>query len=184
MDCTATVKRTGNSPNGDHLTAKFNVPDFPDEVNIKGTTDTQGLRGNSGVWISGNKYGTKDHTPAVTLVLLKGGVAVKECPYDEDGNLNIPTATITNFALTSANGTVTASWLSVKEIGLALYIIDRKLQGVASWDLAVQIAFPQGSGSQYDITDTPPTSGIFDYQLRAQFGNGTEKVIASGTVTV
>lgn len=78
------------------MQAKFEGNIKPDACCVKGTTDLQPLRGNSGVWLSGEKY----MSPQVTLQLFKNGSFVKECSYDLAGNLIAtppPPASVTDF---------------------------------------------------------------------------------------
>lgn len=180
MNPASNIKRAGNAPGGNKVTAKFPGPDFPDEVQIKGTSDKQPLKGNSGNWISANKYSSI----AITLQLIKNGVVVAEYAYDANGNLMHPDAAIINFSVSPSGSLVTISWDTTKEDGLASFIIDRKLSTATTYDQGVQAVFPQGVGTSYNVVDMPPGVGTFIYQLRAVFDNGTEKILSNGQVTL
>ena len=174
------IKKAGNAPSGNKLMANFPGPDLPDQVQIKGTTDKQPLKGNSGNWISDKKY----TSVAITLQLIKNGVVVEEYAYDANGNLALPDAAITNYAVATTNGIVTTSWDSTKENGISAYVIDRKLSADTSYTNGVQVTFPTGVGSSYALDDMPPSAGTFSYRLRTLFDNGTEKVLAESAVTL
>lgn len=96
MNCAPKLEKLGNSPHGNKLQAKFEGSVKPDSCCVKGTNDLQPLRGNSGVWLSGEKY----MSPQVTLQLFKNNAMVKECSYDVAGNVitfNPPPASVTDF---------------------------------------------------------------------------------------
>lgn len=181
MNPAPNVKKAGNSPNGSKLIARFPGPDFPTEVTVKGTTDTKTTNG--GAWLSENKYTDK---PPVTLVLSPSG---EEFSYDANGALVNADAAVTGFTLNPVgNLGVNISWTTTKENSVLMYIIDRRLQGAATYEEGVQVVFvddltvPKG----YSIAepDVVPAAGTYEYQLRARFENGTFKTLANGTVQV
>ena len=172
-----TLQKAGNAPGGNKLIAKFPGPDYPDSVQIKGTTDKQSVKGDSGVWISGNKY----TSTAVTLQLIVGGTIVQENKYDANGNLE--SAGISGFKVSASSGFVSISWTSVQENNLANYVIDRKLSTDDTFS-PITSASPQGAGIAYTVTDAPPPVGSYDYRLRAVFNDGSDDTLASGSVTL
>src|ERR1051326_5269279 len=172
-----TLQKAGNAPGGNKLIAKFPGPDYPDSVQIKGTTDKQSVKGDSGVWISGNKY----TSTAVTLQLIVGGTIVQENKYDANGNLE--SAGISGFKVSASSGFVSISWTSVQENNLANYVIDRKLSTDDTFS-PITSASPQGAGIAYTVTDAPPPVGSYDYCLRAVFNDGSDDMLASGFVTL
>ena len=158
--------------------AKFPGPEYPDFVQVKGTTDKEALNGNSGNWVSKNKYSTT----AITIQLIKGGVVVQENKYDANGNLNNPDAAVIDFTLAGAGGNdVAVSWASTMENSVTIFAVDRKLSADTNYDQAVQILFPLGVGSYYNVLDSVPSAGNYSYRLRAIFDNGTDKVLAEAT---
>jgi hypothetical protein len=185
--CAPALKRLGNSPHGNKLSAKFPGPDFPDQVTVnEAPSDTQPIRGSSGVWISGNTYTDL----AVTLVLIKNGAAVEVCSYDEAGNLAQSDAAVNSFTLSASGGTVTFSWESTIEVGVTVYPIDRKPDG-GVYEEGVAADFPDtrpvpktypNPASGIVISDTPPVSGNYVYRLRARFEDGSSKILAESEV--
>ena len=182
MDCTDKVERLGNSPTGGNkLFANYSGADMPEEVNVKGTTDTQPLRGSSGNWISRDKYTSK----AQTLVLRKGGAVVKECKYDENGDF-IPAlppqkTSVSDFKLEQTDAAViTVSWTSVFESDLLkIYVIDRNS------DLAENGTMPDGTGIHYVIQDFVPGAGTYTYVLKASLTDGSSDAeLARATITI
>jgi hypothetical protein len=170
MNSAPNVKKAGNAPGGNKLIAKFPGPDFPDFVQVKGTSDKEALSGASGNWISSGKY----NSPAVTLQLIKGGVVVQEDTYDANGNLANPSASIAGFAASDL----------VEESGITFFVIDRKLSSAASFDLGLQAAYPAGAGTTYNITDAVPAAGTYVYRIRAVFDNGTEVTLGETSINL
>lgn len=181
MNPAPNIKKAGNAPGGNRLLANFPGPDYPDFVQVKGTSDKRTLEGNSGNWISGNKY----TSAAITLQLIKGGVVVQEDAYDASGNLANPDATLTSagLILSSLGNDVDITWTTVKESGVSFFIVDRKLSSATVYDPFIFIS-PNGPGSLYDVTDSVPSAGTFNYRLRALFTNGTDKVLDEKSITI
>jgi len=87
------------------------------------------------------------------------------------------------FHVTAGSGFVAVDWTTTQEVGVVKYLLDRRPQEAASYDLAVQVGYPQGEGALYSVVDQPPGTGTFIYRLRATFDNGTEATLAEGAVT-
>jgi len=173
MDCADYIESLGNSPQGNYLSARYRDGDMPDSVTIKGTTDTQPLRGNSGVWRSGNKYTTLKQT----LILNKNGAPVKECSYNELGVPPIQDAAVTGFKGVASPGFVNISWTTTKEIQVSVYILDRKIPG-GVYEEGVTAVFPdfeRATPKDYSTQDSPTAVGTYVYRLRAKFDDGTYK---------
>ena len=115
MNAPAYLEFLGNSPGGNKISGKFLGPDYPDQVNIKGTTDTLPLRGNSGIWMSGSKYTTLNKT----LVLKKAGLPDQEITYDNNGMPVINDAEASSFTPTVTGTLVSFTWTITKEIWLS-----------------------------------------------------------------
>lgn len=188
MNTPAYIEFLGSAPGGNKISGKFPGPEFPDLVNVKGTADTLPLRGNSGIWISGDKYTTLNKT----LVLKKAGLPDQEVTYDNIGMPVVNDAEASGFTVISSGGTVSFSWTTTKEISVTAYIIDRKPEGGVYED-GVAADFPDSRPlpKQYPdpasgnvISDTPG-AGNFVYRLRARFENSSTKILAeTGTITV
>lgn len=91
---------------------------------------------------------------------------------------------VRDFALGAASGLVSVTWTAAHEGGLVSYVLDRKLEGAAAYDLNVDVGYPQGDGTAYSLFDDPHGTGTFIYRLRATLTNGTDKVLAEGGVTL
>ena len=89
-----------------------------------------------------------------------------------------------NFALAATSGLVSVNWTASQEAGVVRYVLDRKLEGAASYDLDVEVGYPQGDGTAYSLYDDPHGAGTFIYRLRATLSNGTERILAEGGVTL
>ena len=62
---------------------------------------------------------------------------------------------------------------------------DRSQAGVAaSYDLNVDVGYPQGDGTQFSLYDDPHGTGTFIYRLRATLTNGTDRILAEGGVSL
>jgi len=97
----------------------------------------------------------------------------------------LPAAAITDFTLTTPFvGIVNVSWIVTVERGVSAYIIDRKLQASATFDLGVQASFPFGEQMEHNISDNPPGPGTYTYRLRVVFEDGTSATLAEGDVTL
>lgn len=92
--------------------------------------------------------------------------------------------TIGDFALGAASGLVSVNWTATQEGGVVSYVLDRKLEGAASYDLGVDVGYPQGDGTQYSLYDDPHGTGTYTYRLRAKLSNGTDRILAQGGVTL
>ncbi len=88
-----------------------------------------------------------------------------------------------NFALSAASGLVSINWTAAHEAGVVTFVLDRKLQGAASYDLNVEVGYPQGEGTAYSLFDEPHGTGTFVYRLRATLTNGTDRILAEEVVT-
>jgi len=87
------------------------------------------------------------------------------------------------FEVTAMSGSVSVDWTTAHEVGVVNYLVDRRPQEAASYDLGVQVSYPQGEGALYSVVDRPPDTGTFIYRLRAIFTSGTEAILAEGSVT-
>lgn len=191
MNAPAYIEFLGNAPGGNKISGKFPGPEFPDQVNVKGTSDTLPLRGNSGIWISGEKYTSLNKT----LVLKKAGRPDEEVTYDNNGMPVLNEAVASAFGASVAGGMVSLVWTITKEISVTAYFIDRKVATGNYEDSGLGVAadFPDSrpvpkdypdptTGNQ--VTDTPG-SGSFVYRLRARFENGAIVALReTGTVNV
>ena len=92
--------------------------------------------------------------------------------------------TIGDFALGAASGLVSVNWTATQEGGVVSYMLDRKLEGAASYDLGIDVGYPQGDGTRYSLYDDPHGTGTFTYRLRAKLSNGTDRILAEGGVTL
>ena len=92
--------------------------------------------------------------------------------------------TVGDFALGAASGLVSVNWTAAHEAGVLRYVLDRKPEGAASYDLDVDAGYPQGDGTAYSLYDDPHATGTFIYRLRATLSNGTDRVLAEGGVTL
>lgn len=178
--CAPIIKQLGDSPNGNKLMIKYTGTDKPDEVKVKDTSDIQPVHGESGVWISGDKYSSR----AVTLVLRKGGADAGECSYDLSGKLIpvtlAPDAVISNFRLEVLGSIVTVKWHSDKEVLIDFYLLEGKISG-GIYNIIDFIA-PKGANQDYAYPHTP-ASLPFIYRLSVQFTDGTAKSLAEQTTS-
>lgn len=92
--------------------------------------------------------------------------------------------TLGNFALGTASGLVAVNWTAAHEAGVVRFMLDRRLARTATYDLNVEVGYPQGEGTAYSLFDAPHESGTFIYRLRATFTNGADMVLAEGSVTL
>jgi hypothetical protein len=91
---------------------------------------------------------------------------------------------IGDFAVGATSGIVSVNWTAAHEAGVVSYVLDRKLEGAAAYDLNVDFGYPQGDGTAYSLFDDPHGTGTFIYRLRATLTNGTNRVLAEGGVTL
>lgn len=195
MNAPAYLEFLGSAPGGNKISGKFPGPDYPDSVTIEGTTDTLPPRGNSGIWMSANKYSTL----SVTLVIKKAGLADLTISYDTKGMPIVNDAEASSFTATAAGGNVNFTWTITKEISVTSYPIDRKIQGgnYEDNDLGVAIDFADltrpvpkvypNPDSGIVIYDTPPAGNTYVYRLRARFENPSTPIktlIESNPVTL
>jgi len=89
-----------------------------------------------------------------------------------------------DFALGAASGLVSVNWTAAHEGGVVRYVLDRKPEGATSYDLSVEVGYPQGDGTTYSLFDDPHGTGAFVYRLRATLSNGTETILAESGVTL
>jgi hypothetical protein len=135
----------------------------------------------NGVWISRKKYISN----TVTLVLIKDGKKVQQCPYDMGQPVPGPAnAAITGYNLSVNSGVVSIAWTSAAETGLALFAIDRKLASATEYEEGVQAGFAQGAGTAYSAQDNPGQPGSYNYRIRAVFNNGTSSVLDEKTIDI
>jgi hypothetical protein len=92
--------------------------------------------------------------------------------------------TLGYFAVGTASGLVAVNWTAAHEAGVVRYMLDRRLEGVATYDLNVEVGYPQGEGTAYSLFDAPRGTGTFVYRLRATLTNGADTVLAEGSVTL
>ena len=95
-----------------------------------------------------------------------------------------PTADIMSFALSASNGSINIFWTATTEVGVNIYLLDRKLSDAITYEEGVLADYPAGIGAQHSITDSPPAKGTYRYRLRASLSDGTSKIIGEGTVTL
>lgn len=173
--CASTIRQLGDSPEGNKLMIKYTGADKPDEVKVQGTADIQPVHGESGVWISGEKYTSR----AVTVELKKGGVAAGECSYDLTGKLIPitldPDAVISNFRLEVAGAQVAVKWHSDKEVLIDFYFLEGKIPGGVYG--FIDMITPKGANQDYAYTHTPAALP-FTYRLSVQFTDGGLKMLA------
>ena len=183
MNCVSIIRKTGNSENGDHLMGKFDKTTAPDSVTVKGTSDTENVNGNSGVWVSGDKY----MDTGVTLVLHKAGQADKECCYSPTSGANIickPDVRISDYNISvDASGNVTLTWKSVAETGLTVWFIFKKT-GSGEFEF-FDSRDKKTAGTAYSVNDVLAVgSGSYSYQLRAILDDGNETDFDEKPVTI
>lgn len=89
-----------------------------------------------------------------------------------------------DFALGAASGLVSVNFTAAHEGGVVSYVLDRKPEGAASYDLNVEVGYPQGDGTTYSLFDDPHGTGTFVYRLRATLSNGTDTILAESGVTL
>lgn len=92
--------------------------------------------------------------------------------------------TLGYFALGTASGLVAVNWTAAHEAGVVRFMLDRRLEGTATYDLNVAVGYPQGEGTAYSLFDAPRGTGTFVYRLRAAFTHGADTVLAEGRVTI
>lgn len=178
IECAEKVWIPGSSPNGNFLHTRF-TGEMPDSVKVKGTNDVSDLRGNSGNWISNDKYTSTE----VVLILIKDGVEFKECAYNAEGNLTIAppppqNVVVDGFTINDqGGGNVNATWTSVTEQELDVYRLIR--DGVEVGEHPAE-----GEGSPYQIDDSPGQGGTFAYVLVANLFNGDEQEVAMSSITL
>lgn len=189
MKCPETIRRLGNSPQGNKIMAKFAGDDIPDAVEVDGTNDKQDVAGESGTWVSRDKYTSLK----LKLNLYKNGQKVHSCcygpsPFDASIGLNeaceitdIPKITIFTTA-DSGGGQVTLSWTSGSETGVQMYSIDRLNNGNNDVSPDAVTDIPRGAGTTYNNTDQPGP-GSYTYTLKAVTALG-EVRYPNGTSTV
>ena len=91
---------------------------------------------------------------------------------------------VDTFTVGAASGLVSVNWTAEEEGDVVNYVIDRKPEGAASYDLNVEVGYPHGDGTQYSLYDDPHGTGTFIYRLRATLTNGTDRILAEGGVTL
>jgi hypothetical protein len=89
-----------------------------------------------------------------------------------------------DVAVRASSGLVSVAWTAAHEGGVVSYVLDRRLEGAATYDLNVEVGYPQGDGTEYSLFDEPEGTGTFIYRLRATLSNGTDKVLAESGVTL
>lgn len=193
MNAPAYLEFLGSAPGGNKISGKFPGPEYPDTVTVEGTTDSTPPRGNSGIWMSSNRYTTL----RVNIIIKKAGQPDQIVSYDNNGMPIVNDAEANSFTAVANGGAVEFSWVTTKEISVTSYPIDRKISGgdYLEADQGVSIDFPDSrpvpkSYPNPDfgttISDTPPAPGSYVYRLRARFENQTVpiKTLAESAVVI
>jgi hypothetical protein len=182
QDCAAELRKLGNAPGGGFLMIKFDKDLKPAACGVKGTSDKQNLKGNSGVWTSGNKY----TSAAQTIVMYDAqGNALGECKYDAGGKLVVNSCFAEYVDVPSlVPGTVAIdiSWFMVREVEVVHYEVTRSNDGGLSFTTLSQVAYT-GTGV-YNYTDTTvDLTAPAQYKIEAICNNGTRFASAVSVYT-
>jgi len=110
-----------------------------------------------------------------------GGTTLATADVDVDYVIGVA---VGEFAVGAASGLVSVNWTAAEEAGVVSYVLDRKRNGAASYDLNVDVGYPQGDGTQYSLYDDPHGTGSFIYRLRATLSNGTHRILVERDITL
>lgn len=171
QDCAAELRKLGNAPGGGFLMIKFDKELKPAACGVKGTSDKQNLKGNSGVWTSGSKYTSTVQT--IVMYDAQGNV-LSECKYDASGKL-VVNACFAEYAdspaLVPGSAAIDIAWFMTREVDVVRYEVTRSTDGGASYTTIAQVAYT-GTGV-YSYTDTTvDLNSAAMYKLEAICNNG------------
>lgn len=168
QECAAEIRKLGNATTG-YLMIQFDGVVRPAACGVKGTTDKQSLKGNSGIWRSGEKYPNTN----VTIVMYdEAGGTLKECKYDTNGKLQVTTCFaefVEPIDLVDNGGTVDINWFMVREQSVDHYEVERSTDDGSSYTALNQVAYT--GAAAYAYTDNSPVAGAF-YRVVAVCGDG------------
>lgn len=166
MNCASTLIKLGNNSKGGKLKADFDgsCNDIPDYVRVKGTTDVNKVS-HSGNWISKEKY----PNTAVTLELMDcHHVVKKECTYDINGNIVVPS--VANYDVDSMifekqpTGEIKITINFITENNIGTYNLQR-MDSLNPYLTVTSFSYDVNLGGSYEVLDSTCPQEVVQYRI-------------------